>query len=349
MSDLYRFNSWYSYTPDIEIEKKEDKYGIVYLPTGETLLPFEYENIMINGSAVNNFFVVKNGLYGAVHLEGIRNQQCDLFAKRADLAPYNKKPALVCDVQCKYDYFSTLCCGEAVFYNNDENVYLYSGIENTVMSFDEISVDNYTVWAKKDNKLHLASTGEILYSEPFKGFRFTNTNLSFCTYIDRKNHDRLFMKNGRYVLLKNHNYLRCSKRKNLCFDGRIVGFDYYSKNYDLEYSKPAGIKVPIKLYGIREKSGVNITSPFAHTIEYVGKNRFIVNAMDGKFDLIEVECHGQVETEYGKENLYPICPKYLLKKYDYVFPLGKGDYAFIKEGENIVICNTNDADIQETP
>lgn len=54
--DLYRFGCGYSYTSDIEIEKRENKFGIIYLPTGEILLPFEYENIMINGDAINNFF-----------------------------------------------------------------------------------------------------------------------------------------------------------------------------------------------------------------------------------------------------------------------------------------------------
>ena len=34
--NLYSLGNWYSYTPDIGIEKKDDKYGIVYLPTGET-------------------------------------------------------------------------------------------------------------------------------------------------------------------------------------------------------------------------------------------------------------------------------------------------------------------------
>lgn len=46
------------HTPDIEIEKRENKFGIIYLPTGKILLPFEYQNIMINSGAIHNFFVV---------------------------------------------------------------------------------------------------------------------------------------------------------------------------------------------------------------------------------------------------------------------------------------------------
>lgn len=46
------------HTPDIEIEKRENKFGIIYLPTGEILLPFEYQNIMINSGTIHNFFVV---------------------------------------------------------------------------------------------------------------------------------------------------------------------------------------------------------------------------------------------------------------------------------------------------
>lgn len=57
--DIYKFGNCYTYTPDIEIEKKNGKYGIIYLPTNEIILPFEYDNIMINGEYVNNFFCCK--------------------------------------------------------------------------------------------------------------------------------------------------------------------------------------------------------------------------------------------------------------------------------------------------
>lgn len=36
--DLYRFGHGYSYTPDIGVKKKGDKFGIVYLTTDEILL-----------------------------------------------------------------------------------------------------------------------------------------------------------------------------------------------------------------------------------------------------------------------------------------------------------------------
>lgn len=40
--DLYRFGHGYSYTPDIEVKKKGDKFGIIYLPTDEILLHSVY-------------------------------------------------------------------------------------------------------------------------------------------------------------------------------------------------------------------------------------------------------------------------------------------------------------------
>jgi len=41
---------------------------------------------MINGHAVNNFFVVKNGRFGAIHFEGSRNSEDDFCCtERSDL------------------------------------------------------------------------------------------------------------------------------------------------------------------------------------------------------------------------------------------------------------------------
>lgn len=202
MDNLYKFGSWYSYTPDIEVEKKGDKYGIVYLPTGETLLPFEYENILINDDAVNNFFVVRNGLFGAVHIEGVRDYKDDLFAERADLTPYNEKPTLCCDVPCEYDYFDMLFCGQSVFYNNRENVYLYTADKNTVIHFEKINISDYSIWCRKNDTLFLVSLGEIEYSESFKGFRFYLSNQYPREYHDYENDDRLVKADEKFRLKK---------------------------------------------------------------------------------------------------------------------------------------------------
>lgn len=44
--DLYKVGYGESYTPDFKIEKRENKFGIIYLPTGEILLPFEWNGII---------------------------------------------------------------------------------------------------------------------------------------------------------------------------------------------------------------------------------------------------------------------------------------------------------------
>ena len=346
--NLYNFGNWYSYTPDIEIEKKDNKYGIVYLPTGEALLPFEYENIMLNGDAINNFFVTKNGLQGAIHFEGVRNSKNDLFTESPTLPPYREKPILIYDLPCEYDYFNMIYCGQFVFYNNNENVYLHTDDKNTVIRFEEIHIDNYSVWGKKNDTLYLVSLGEIAYEEPFKGFRFSSTGNLTIAYRDYESNDRLLVIDEKYTLVKYSDYLAQSPQKNFCFDGRIVEFGYYSEKFDLTSSKKPCLPFTTELYGIREKSGVNVTFPFAHTIQYVGKNRFIVNDIGGKFDLFEIECFGQVETDDGKENLYESSPKLLLGGYDYVYPLGNGCYEFGRENDRPVFYNANDGKIKNT-
>lgn len=48
---------------------------------------------MINGHAVNNFFVVKNGRFGAIHFEGSRNSEDDFCCtERSDLPIYDEIP-----------------------------------------------------------------------------------------------------------------------------------------------------------------------------------------------------------------------------------------------------------------
>ena len=346
--NLYSLGNWYSYTPDIEVEKKDDKYGIVYLPTGETLLPFEYENILVNGDAINNFIVAKNGLFGAVHMEGIRDNKNDLFMESPTLPPYREKPILIYDLPCEYDYFNMIYCGQFVFYNNNENVYLHTDDKNTVIRFEEIYIYDYSVWGKKNNTLYLVSLGKIEYEEPFTGFRFRALERTPVEYRDFENNDRLIKVNEKFTLITSADYLTHSPQKNFCFDGRIVEFGYYSEKFDLTSSKKPCLPFTTELYGIREKSGVNVTYPFAHTIQYVGKNRFIANGIDGKFDLFEIECFGQVETDDGKENLYASCPKLLLKGYDYVYPLGNECYEFIRENDIIVFYNANDGKIKNT-
>lgn len=106
----------------------------------------------------------------------------------------------------------------------------------------------------------------------------------------------------------------------------------------------------IELLGIREKEGehIRIMLAFAHTLQYVGLNRFIANCEDVKFSLIEIIYCGQVGNgDDGFENLYDI-PNYILYDYDYVSPLGDGYYEFVKDGENTVLYNANDGSIKDT-
>ena len=86
-----------------------------------------------------------------------------------------------------------------------------------------------------------------------------------------------------------------------------------------------------KAAGYPRKNGTFITLPFAHTLEYVGGNRFIANCEDGKFGLCEVKYHGQVESDCGVENIYGWFPEFLLEGYDFVVCLGKGYYEFEKK------------------
>ena len=278
----------------------------------------------------------------------MRDIKNDLFADRFYLPPYKEKPILIYDLPCEYDYFNMIYCGQFVFYNNNENVYLHTDDKNTVIRFEEIHIDDYSVWGSKNNTLYLVSLGKIEYEEPFKGFRFSRTGNSIIAYRDYESNDRLLVIDEKYKLVKYLDYLVHSPQKNFCFDGRIVEFGYYSKIFDLTSSVKPCLPFTTELYGIREKSGVNVTLPFAHTIQYVGKNRFIVNDIGGKFSLCEIECCGQVETDDGKENLYASWPKYLLEEYDYVYPIGKGCYEFIKENDRIVFYNANDGKIKNT-
>ena len=74
---------------------------------------------MINGHAVNNFFVVKNGRFGAIHFEGSRNSEDDFCCtERSDLPIYDEIPKPVCDVPCEYDYFHSLHAVNRYFSTN---------------------------------------------------------------------------------------------------------------------------------------------------------------------------------------------------------------------------------------
>lgn len=340
--DLYRFECGDSYAADIEIEKRENKFGIIYLPTGETLLPFEYENIMINGGAINNFFVVKNGQFGAIHFEGARYDENDFYTEISDLSIYDEIPKLVCDVPCEYDYFHVFAYGESVFFNNRENTYLYVGSKNTVIHFEEIHIDSYcSLWGKKNNTLYLVSSGEIEYEEAFKGFRFYAMH-NFYAYVDFDNNEKLVDIEGKLILMKYSNFASHRPQK-LRFDDKVIDFEYYSKSFVMSSQK---IDYTSKLLGIREKNGTYITFPFAHTLIYVGRNRFIANCGDGKFGLCEIKYRGQLETDCGVENLYDWFPEFLLEGYDFIVFLGKGYYKFIKEGAEVVIYNTNDGSMK---
>lgn len=348
--DIYKFGNCYTYTPDVEIEKKNGKYGIIYLPTNEVILPFEYDNIMINDGYVNNFFIVKNGLFGAVHLEGVLHSEAEMFAERENLDVYDSKPIPVYDLPCEYDYFRVLIGGESIFYNSKENVYLYVSTKNTIIHFKEVFVDDYSVWAKKNDTLYLVCSGEIQYSEPFIKFRFSSFQCGhFYSYIDYENHDRLMQidTTQRYKLIKQASYLVHNPQTNLCFDGKDIEFEYYFRNYTLDLG---GITHNVTLLGICEKGGehIHITLPFAHTLKYVGMNRFIANCIGGKFSLCEIKYHGQVETEYRFENLYDAVPQFILHGYDYVNCLGGGYYEFLKEGQNIILYNANNGSVKDT-
>ena len=139
--------------------------------------------------------------------------------------------------------------------------------------------------------------------------------------------------------------------KILCFNGKKIEFEYYSQNYDLCFNgRPLRINYNIKLLGIREKDGehIRITLAFAHTLQYVGMNRFIADCENGKFGLFEIVYDGQVRNDDDCfENLYGI-PNYILYDYDYVNPLGDGYYEFVKDGENTVLYNANDGSIKDT-
>lgn len=251
--DIYKFGNCYTYTSDIEIERKNGKFGIIYLPTNDVILPFEYDNIMINDAYVNNFFVVKNGLFGAVHLEGSLHSESEMFAERENLAVYDSKPVLVCDLPCEYDYFNVLVGGESIFYNSKENVYLYVSKKNTVIHFDEVFVDDYSVWGKKKDTLYLIGSGEPEYSEPFSNFRFRRfQGGNFYSYIDYENYDRLMRIAGtqKYKLVKQASYLAHNPQTNLCFDEKQIEFEYYSRNYTLDL---CGTTHNVELLGIREK------------------------------------------------------------------------------------------------
>ncbi len=360
MSELYKFGDWHSYTPDIEIEKKDNKYGIIYLPTDETLLPFEYENILINGNAINNFFVVKNGLYGAVHLEGKRDRKNKLFTKKSDLMPYGEKPKLIYDVPCEYDYFVKKPGDNFIFYNSRENVYLNIAPRNTVIRFEETKENYASVWGRKDGILYLVQNGEIQYTEPFNGFRFrwTQDRYEFFDYEKKeglmchviKDKEEFFTK---YILVKDEDYLSCGQTiplpLNMNFDGKIIEFEYYSQKFNTISSSNSELAYETELFGICEKTGIRITYPFAHTLHYVGKNRFIANCESGKFGLCEIKYLGQSETEYGKENLYELFPEFLLDGYDYVNYSGGNIYEFRSDDRSHIRYNTQTGCIEDDP
>lgn len=173
-----------------------------------------------------------------MHLEGTRqtNNEMfdnDIFAERNKLAAYISKPVLVCDLPCEYDYFTVLLCGESIFYNNKENVYLYVSNKNTIIHFEEVFVDNYSVWAKKNNTLYLVSIGEIQYSEPFTKFRFTAVQRgSFCSCIDYENYDKLIRIDNEenFKLIKQNQHLVNNPPKVLCFNDKKLNLNTILKS-----------------------------------------------------------------------------------------------------------------------
>ena len=340
--DFYQFAGGYTYTPDVDIKGEDGKYGIVYLPDGEVLLPFEYDDIIINAHEVNHFVVVKNGLYGAVHLEGSRCNKNDLFTARSKLAIYDAKPELIFDLSCKYDHFKSYPWGDLLFYGSEETAYL-SSITNTVIHFEEVNENNYSIWGRRDNTLYLVSNGDVLYSEPFKGFRFRS--MGDGSHIDYETFDRLVDIKEKYILMTKEDYSDHKPHNKLSFNGKTVSFCYYSQPFAL--TSDSGLKYNINLLGIREKRGTNITLPFAHTLQYVGNNCFIASCENGKFGLFEIKYSDMPKIKCGSGNFCEFFSKFILDGYDFIAPLGKGYYMFIKEGSNVVLYNSNDGSIKD--
>lgn len=359
MCEFYRFGDLYSYTPDIEVKKKDNKYGIIYLPTGETLLPFEYENILINGYAVNNFFVVKNGLYGAVHLDGKHDSANDLFTEKSDLVPYGEKPKLIYDVPCEYDYFVKKPCNDFIFYSNAENVYLNTALQNTVICFEETKENYASVWGRKDGFLYLVQSGEIQYTEPFNGFRFkwTHDRYEFFDYEKKQGlmchtvegNDDFFT---RYILVRDEDYTSCGQTvplpSTLNFNGKIIEFEYYSEKF-AAISSISRLSYETELFGICEKTGIRITLPFAHTLLYIGKNRFIANCENGKFGLCEIKYRGNIKNKHKNENQYDLFPEFLLDGYDYVNYAGGNIYEFRSNDRSHIRFNAKTGRTEDDP
>lgn len=201
--NFYQFVGGCTYTPDVEIKECDGKHGIVYLPENAVLLPFEYDDIMINAHEVNHFVVVKNGLYGAVHLEGIRCNENDLFTARSMLEKYAVKPEVIYDLACEYNSFKSYPWGDLLFYGSDETAYL-SSVSNTVLHFEEVNENNYSIWGRKNNTLYLVLCGDVLYSEPFNGFRFRS--IGGERHIDYGSLDRLVEVEGKYTLMTKDEY-----------------------------------------------------------------------------------------------------------------------------------------------
>lgn len=141
-----------------------------------------------------------------------------------------------------------------------------------------------------------------------KGFRFYALNNAY-QYVDFESKEYLVNIEGKLTLMKYSNPLPLLRQKKLCFGNKVIDFEYYSKSFIMSSKR---IEYTAKLLGIREKNGTFITLPFAHTLEYVGGNRFIANCEDGKFGLCEVKYHGQVESDCGVENIYGWFPEFLM-------------------------------------
>lgn len=353
--NLYSLGKNRLYTKDITIKQLNGKYGIAYTPPCKNILPFEYgdmltafefDNILVNSWATNNFFVIKNGLYGAVHFDGNGYKEDCTF---------NEKPKLIYDLPCQYDYFESRLGGDFIFYNTDESAYLYtadseSGTpdKNTVIHFDEVDGDitSLSVWGRKDNNLYLVKYGKILYSEPFNGFRFHENRFG---YYRSDNSEILVPENQKYILTKESVHILHDSQSSLCFNGEFVSFEYYSQDFHLCSDRVPKIKFKVELLGICEKNGACIiATPFAHTLQYIGKNRFIASCENGKFGLCEIVCNGKVETESGRERLYALYPEFIIESiYNYVIPIGSDYYKFIG-GKNDVLYNHRDGRIVET-
>lgn len=332
--NLYNIGKVFSYSPDLCVGTIEGKYGIRYLSDkGDIMLPYEYDNIIIGGWEVNTFIIVKKGKYGIIHFEGERDLSGDIAAPHNQLSLYDKKPKIVFDLPCVYDYFESVLCGTMLFFNESETA-VYIPDSHEIHHCQEAFADSCNIWLQKDNMLYMLDIcGDILYSEPFSGFRFSIKEKNGIKYYsDPDKLERLIFDGNKYVLAKAHS----SIDNVLHFSHEDISFSYYTR--DAKSEMPDLCKsLNCTLIGIRDSRNINITLPFAFSLKYIGNNKFIVN-LCGEFGVYSVACEGQTgndAVQEEKENIYSGTFS-VEPKYDFSAEIGEGYYSFSRDSECIL-------------